>query len=302
MPNLTNFNLKDIAEKTEYVLGFPKGVNKLQDESLIDDQELSLMKNAILVVDGVEKRAGSENFGTESGSRVYGASAFYTSASSNNRWIIREGGTSLQYYNSSNAPTNISGATMTAAKRTEFAIARDALYVENGTDNLVKVAISGGVPTASTFTALTTPTNVAVAAQGTTGSTTYSYRISAINAQGETLASVSVQITNGNATLDDTNFNRVTWDAVTNATGYIIYGRKPTAQNGIGETKLAEVGTGVVQYDDKGQDTPSTTILPPEGNSTGGQKGTMIIYALSRLFVAGDPELRTFHQLMVEGG
>lgn len=288
MPDLSRNKLKDIPEKTEYVLGFSGGLNKLQDESLIKDTELSLIKNAILVVDGIQKRGGSANYGSSSGSRVYGGTPFYTSAASDNRWMIREGGTSLQYYNSSNVPTNITGATMTAGLKTEFAMARDALYVENGTDPLVKVVISGGVPVASTFTALTTPTNVAISNQGTPGTTTYSYRVSAINAQGETLASVSTQTTTGHATLDSTNFNRVTWDAVTNATGYVVYGRKPTAQNGIGETKLTELGTGVLTFDDTGTFTPSTTLLPLEGNSTGGQKGTMIIYALGRLFIGGD--------------
>jgi hypothetical protein len=289
MPNITNVP-RDNEEQTEYILGFQKGLNKLQDESLIEDNELSTMENAKLVVDGVEKRDGTMNFGSSSGSRVYGGSPFYTSASSDNRWIIREGGTSLMYYNSTNTPTNISGATMTANKRTSFAIARDALYVENGSDNLVKVDIQGGVPTANTFTSLSTPTNVQVAAQGTSGSTKYSYRVSAINENGETLASVSVAITDGNAELDETNFNRITWDAVTNATGYVIYGREGVAQNGLGETKLSEVGTGIVQYDDTGVDTPSSIILPPEGNSTGGQKGSMIIYAFSRLFIAGDSD------------
>lgn len=287
---IVNLKGKDVQEKLEYIYGFSNGVNKLQDESLIKDTELSGMRNGVLVVDGVKKRTGSINFGTDSGSRVYGAAAFYTSASSDNRWIIREGGTSLQYYNSSNAPTNVTGATMTASKRTEFAIARDSLYVENGTDDLVKVDIQAGVPTANTFTALTTPTNVQVAPQGSSGSTHYSYRVSAINAQGETLASTSVAISNGNATLDGTNFNRITWDAVTSATGYIIYGRKGSAFNGIGETRLSSVGTGILTYDDKDTEDPSLVLTPPEGNSTGGQKGSMIIYALSRLFIAGDTD------------
>ncbi len=277
---------KDTPEKTEYILGFPKGVNKLQDESLIGDNELSVMKNCMLLVDGIIKRTGSLNFGSSSGSRVYGATPFYTSASSNNRWIIREGGTSLQYYNSSNVPTNISGATMTTSLRTEFAMARDALYVENGTDNLVKVVISGGIPVASTFTAITTPVNLAITPTGTTGSTHYSYRVSAFNNNGETLACVSVQTTTGNATLSSTNYNALAWDAVTNAVGYVVYGRKIRADNGLGESKLATVTTN--SYNDTGADTPSSTILPLEGNSTGGQKGSMILYALSRLFVAGD--------------
>ena len=280
-------NLKDTPEKTEYVLGFAKGVNRLQDDSLIDDHELSLGQNLMLVVDGIIKRTGSLNSGSSSGSRVYGGTAFYTSATSNNRFIIREGGTSLQYY-SGGTPTNISGATMTTGKRTEFAIARDALYVQNGTDNLVKVTISGGVPVAATYTALSTPTGLAVTPTGSAGSTGYSYRVSAYNANGETLACVSVATTTGNTTLSASNYNALTWNAVTSAVGYVVYGRKNAATNGIGETRLAVVTTN--SYNDTGTDSPSSILTPPEGNNTGGQKGSMIIYALSRLFVAGDTD------------
>lgn len=283
MPSLPTTG-KDVPERTEYIYGF-KGLNALQDKSLIDDHELAYAQNAAMVVDGITKRTGTLNFGTASGSRVYGGSPFYTSASTNNRFVIREGGTALQYY-SGTTPTNIVGATMTTAKRTEFAMARDTLYVENGTDPLVKVAVSGGIPAATTFVALTTPTNLVVTATGASGSAHYSYRVSAFNTTGETLACVSVAITNGNATLTSSNYNALTWDAVASAVGYVIYGRKNTTDSGIGETKLSQVTTNA--YNDTGVDTPSTIITPQEGNSTGGQKGSMIIYALGRLFVAGD--------------
>jgi hypothetical protein len=275
---------RDIPEKTEYVLGFQKGLNKLQDESLIEDHELTTHVNGQIVVDGIQKRSGSINFGSSQGSRVYAGASFYTSGG--NRFIIREGGTSLYYYNGSNTPTAISGATITTATRGEFVMARDSLFYVNPTDSMVKITVSAGVPVATTYTALSTPTGLAVVPQATTGSTRYSYRVSAINGNGETLAQTSVAITNGNATLSATNFNRLTWNAVTSATGYNVYGRKGTADNGLGETLLFT--TTALTYDDTGVDTPSTYILPPEGNNTGGAKGSMIIYALSRLFVAGD--------------
>lgn len=275
----------ETPEKVEYIIGF-KGVNRLQDDSLIEDHELSQALNSILVVDGVQKRSGSANFGSSSGSRVYGATPFYTSASSNNRWIIREGGTSLMYYNGANTPTAISGATMTTGLRTEFVIARDALYVQNGTDSLVKVTVSGGVPVASTYTALSTPTGLTVTPTGSAGSTSYSYRVSAYNANGETLSCVAVATSTGNATLSASNYNALTWNAVTNAVGYVVYGRKNSAANGLGETRMITVTTNA--YNDTGVDTPSSILLPPEGNNTGGQKGTIIEYALSRLFVGGD--------------
>ena len=81
---------RDTPEKTEYVYGFQKGLNTFQDESLVDDHELTTHINGILVVDGVKKRQGSLYYGSSSGSRVYGGSAFYTSATSNNRWFIRD--------------------------------------------------------------------------------------------------------------------------------------------------------------------------------------------------------------------
>lgn len=285
MPRL-NIPPKDSKESTEYIYGWAKGVNTLQDESLLEDNELSVHKNGVIVADGIQKRGGTDNFGSDSGSRVYGGTPFYTSATSDNRFIIREGGTALQYYNGSNVPTNISGATMTAAKRTEFAMARDTLYVENGTDNLVKVTVVGGVPTATTFTALTTPVSLSVTPTGATGSTHYSYRVTAFNSTGETLAHASIAISNGNATLSASNYNALAWTAVASATGYNIYGRKNTANNGIGETKMASVTTNA--YNDTGVDTPSSILTPPDGNGTGGQKGSMIVYAMSRLFVAGD--------------
>lgn len=285
MPRIPN--TQEQPERTEYIIGFPKGVNKLQDASLIDDHELSTAINSILVVDGIQKRSGTANFGSSSGTRVFGGTPFYTSAAANNRWIIRAGtGTALQYYNGSNVPTDISGATMTASLRTEYAMARDALYVENGTDNLVKVAISGGVPVATIYTALTTPIGLTVTPTGAAGTTSYSYRVSAYNANGETLACTSVATTTGNATLSGTNYNALAWTAVSNAVGYVIYGRKAAASNGIGETKMATVTTNA--YNDTGVDNPSAILTPPEGNNTGGQKGSMIIYAMSRLFVSGD--------------
>jgi hypothetical protein len=277
---------KDVNEKTEYIYGFQKGLNKLQDESLVDDHNLVTHINGKIVVDGVQKRDGTLNFGSSSQSRVYGASPFYTSATSSNRFLIREMGTSIGYYNGSSTPTAISGATITSATRCEFAMARDTLYYINPTDFLAKITVVAGVPTATTFTAITTPVNLSVTASGSTGSTHYSYRVSAYNATGETLACVSVAITNGNATLSASNYNALDWDDVTSAVGYVIYGRKATTDNGIGETRLAQVTTS--SYNDTGSDTPSTFITPPEGNGTGGQKGSMVIYAMSRLFISGD--------------
>lgn len=106
---------------------------------------------------------------------------------------------------------------------------------------------------------LPSPTNVTVTPQGTTGTTSYSYRVSAENVRGETLASDAVTITTGNINLDAENFNRISWDAVSGATNYNIYGRKSGTEYFIGSTTET-------QFDDIGNITPS--YAPPIINTT----------------------------------
>jgi Pectate lyase superfamily protein len=66
------------------------------------------------------------------------------------------------------------------------------------------------------------PTGLAVTATGTTGSTTYSYYVAATTANGDTLPSSTVTITNGNATLSSTNYNNLSWNVSPMATGYKV--------------------------------------------------------------------------------
>jgi hypothetical protein len=72
---------------------------------------------------------------------------------------------------------------------------------------------------------LTVPGVPTVSNVGTGGAVTYSYRITALSGIGETTAGTAGTTATGNATLDGTNYNRVTWTAVTGATGYKVYGR-----------------------------------------------------------------------------
>lgn len=274
-------DIKDPSVETELVSGFLGGLNTFQDESMIKDSELTEAKNILLSVDGIEPRPGTVHYGSSVGSRLLGGTGFYKSDGT--RQFIRFSSGSnnkLQKY-VSGVPTDIGSQTYNASARINFVQARDTLYTFNGVDSLTKY--DGTTITA--YTALTTPTGFTVAAQGTTGSTAYSYRVSAFNSIGETLACTSVAISNGNSTLSATNYNKLDWSAVSGATGYNIYGRKAT---GLTETYMATV-YGVVTYNDQGQDDPSLSLLPPEANTTTGVVGTMPIFAISRIFTAGDP-------------
>jgi hypothetical protein len=58
-----------------------------------------------------------------------------------------------------------------------------------------------------------TPATPAASQQGTPGSTTYTYKLSYVLINGkETEATANITTTTGNATLNGSNFNRITWD------------------------------------------------------------------------------------------
>lgn len=280
MPKIVS-NIDDPKLESELVTGFLGGLNTFQDETVIKDSELTEAKNIILGVDGIQPRHGTLLYGTESGTGMLGGFGFYLSNGTRQFLRYAAGANNkLQKY-VGNTPTDIGSTTFNATARMNFVQARDLLFGFNGQDNLWKYDGT----TITVYSALTTPTGLGVTATGTTGSTAYSYRVSAFNSIGETLACTSVAITNGNATLSATNYNALAWTLVSGATGYNIYGRYAT---GLTETYLGTV-YGVVVYDDKGQDDPSLSLLPPEANTTAGIKGTMAEFAISRIFAAGDP-------------
>lgn len=276
---------KNAEKSAEVVTGFLGGLNTFQDESVIKDSELTEAKNILLSVDGIEPRPGTSTYGSSSGSRVLGLFGLYLS--NGTRQFIRYASganNKLQKY-VSGTPTDIGSTTYNASARINFVQARDLMFTFNGQDALTKYDGTN----ITTYSALTTPTGLGVTATGTTGSTAYSYRVSAFNNIGETLACTSVAIANGNATLSATNYNALAWSAVSGATGYNIWGRYAT---GLGETYMGTV-YGALVYNDKGQDDPSLSLLPPEANTTTGIKGTMAEFAISRIFAAGDPDYQS---------
>lgn len=110
-------------------------------------------------------------------------------------------------------------------------------------------ANSGILPTA------TTPVNSAFSTATTGGSLaagTYYYRVSATNANGETLASAETSQVVPAGT--STNTVTVNWGAVTGATGYKVYGRTTGA-----ELLIASVGA-VTTYVDTGSITPAGAL------------------------------------------
>lgn len=115
--------------------------------------------------------------------------------------------------------------------------------------------------------ALTTPGSPLVSPQGTPGSKTITYAVVATNTAGHSDTSQGTTITTGASTLNGTNFNRLTWQAVPGATGYDVY---RTATNGTGPTTTGKIGAVVapiVTLDDTGLAGDSATA--PTTNTSG---------------------------------
>ena len=70
---------------------------------------------------------------------------------------------------------------------------------------------------------LDSPENLAVTVEGESGFTNYAYKVSALSKTGETLPSAEITIDDGNEILDESNFNRISWDPVENAVQYAVY-------------------------------------------------------------------------------
>jgi len=109
-------------------------------------------------------------------------------------------------------------------------------------------------------TVLATPVNATfTATTGTLNNGTYYYRVSALDAAGETLASTETSLTvSGGAA---SNGIVVVWGAVTGATSYKVYGRSTGA-----ELLMATVTAPAVTWTDTGSVTPSGA-LPSLGTS-----------------------------------
>ena len=112
---------------------------------------------------------------------------------------------------------------------------------------------------------LATPVISLTSSSGGTGSTC-TYKVSAYDTNGETLASTEGSQVIANSVLDGTSYTTVTWGSVTGADGYRIY-RKKDAETEY--TYLAEVaGEGTTTYDDNGAN-PDLDLTPLFVNTTG---------------------------------
>ena len=257
-----------------------KGLNTLVSNTQLKKNELSSAVDIQLVEDGKIQvpRAGQSYYGSESGSKVTGLLPFYKSDGTNQ--LLRVEGTALQKYSSGNW-VNITGKAYTDEQNMEGVMAFDEMYLCNANDNLSKY--DGASIT--DYTEVDTPSVPTVTRTGTTGSYTFSYKITAVTAVGETVGSEAGSSDLNQGELDDSNYMTINWTAVTDATGYNIYGRKD------GKWYFMDYleGNASTSYVDDGTTTPQELFSPPEGDTTGGPNGSVVRLYKDSLFIAGDP-------------
>lgn len=137
----------------------------------------------------------------------------------------------------------------------------------------------------SVFATLPSPTGLsATNYSGASGTYARSWRVTALNAVGETLGSTAATLQNLPQNLSDTEI-RLFWTGVSGAvTGYQMY-------RGISgfETFLGSVGPSTTQFVDRGDDA-SQVIGLPLSNTTGGPKSPTIVRYKDRIILVSADE------------
>ena len=279
-----NYNIKRKKTKILSAGGnsYIRGLNTLVSSTQIKPNELSEAIDIQLIEDGKIQfpRDGQAYYGAENGSKVTGLFPFYKSDGT--KQLLRISGTKLQKFNTSSLDwDDVAGASYTSDQDTEAVMAYDNLYICNGTDNLTYYDGSS----ITTFTAVAAPASPGVVRTGTTGTYTFSYKITSVSAVGESLPTAAVTALANVQTLDSSTYMTVSWTAAAGAIGYNLYGRK----DGKWYFMTYLDGNGSVSYADKGTLTPDDSIIPPESDSTQGPKGKHIAMYKDSLFIYGDP-------------
>jgi len=182
--------VKEEPEQNDYFLGFSRGVNSLQDSTLVHDKNITKGDNVMLVVDGLTRRYGSLKVWDQgSATKIYGALGFYKKTDATKKFL-RVANASLQYLLNS-VWTDIAGATYTNTK-TSFVQVTDKVFIHNGVDALTYYDGTS----ITTYTTLTTPTNLTV-----TPRFTGVYAITSITRSSQ-VATVTTTSAHGRATGD----------------------------------------------------------------------------------------------------
>ena len=261
--------------------GFEGGWNSIFRPTELQDNELAQADNLMLVGKGVPTgRWGSEIFykAGESG-RIRLLNAYYNSTASQNSLLaITDDGILTKKSGASYTP--ITGASYPSGSTFQAVQMDNKMYIAGGD---TPFSYFDGVDLI-TFEGLSTPTNISLSQlSAASGTTEYSWRISAHSKTGETLASQTKSLLNMPLDLSKTLI-QVQWGAVSAASGvlqgYNIYRGFPGD-----ESWIASAGDKDTQFLDNGA--YQGIVLPPLEDTTRGVRAKYILRFEDRLIMAG---------------
>lgn len=247
-----------------------KGYISTIDNSRRDTESFSDLTNMEVVQDYVARpRPPLVPYGTQPDKTVIGRMNIRYNSTRSLVWMMNDSGTGKLYKQTDGGAYTTIGGSYNSSAWAMGVQSKAKLYIYNGVDNLSFVNLATN--TVSTYTALATPVISSVTKTGMTGSSfTHYYRVTANNEVGESIASVVGSVTSGkirDAWIENTDYNTISWSAVTGATSYTIYyGDKATDTFEL----YTVAGNATTSFIDYGTLTENTFKLAPEGNSTQG--------------------------------
>lgn len=258
---------------------FKGGLNTLLRQTEIKDNELAQADNLKLVGKGVPtKREGSANYFLTAPSVATGAQrvrglkgVLFASGASGENELIALSDHGILVKKNGASYTNILGASYASGYNAEMVQVYNSIYITNGFNNLTKyngMSIFG-------FTQLSKPTGVQVTnLSGVSGTFTRSFRISAFNNVGETIASDAVLVSNTPQDLT-TTLLRITWTTSSPASGVAGYGVYGVDQGD--ERFITSLDPSTLRYDYQGVPEPSNLVFPSAADTTSGPIAKYII-------------------------
>lgn len=281
MPQLSYRELDYKAPKTLQIdwSNFKGGLNTLLRQTEIKDNELAQASNMKLVGQGVPtKRDGTANYFLTASSVATGSMVVrglkginFASGVSGVNELLAISDFGMLVKKSGASYSVIPGYSYASGYNAEMVQTFNNVYVVNGINTLTKYNGATIYP----FTAISRPTGLAATnLSGVSGTFTRSFRVSAFNAVGETIASEPTLLVNLPQDLTTTSV-RLSWTGSSPASfvaGYGIYG-----YDSGDERLITTVDASTLRYDYQGSPEPSQLVFPASADTTAGPVAKFII-------------------------
>ena len=249
---------------------WPKGYISTIDNTRRPTDSLSDMTNMEIVQDFVPRpRPPLVAYGTQPALPVIGRAIVRFGGLRSIFWAMNDGGTGKIYKQTDGGAISLIGGTYSSTAFTQGVQSKGRLYLYNGVNNLSFVNLADN--SVNVFTALATPSAPTPVRSGMAGAAVpHFYRITANNAVGESIASVTGTVSTGKprgAWIENTDFITVSWSTVVGALSYTVY----YGDDALNCFELYVVaGNATTSFVDLGTLAVNTFKLAPEGNSTQG--------------------------------